>query len=153
MKNIQLTPYKENIFKKIKNFFKKIFKKQEFNPNEVSVIEERLVSTSNPILQEEETNQKDEAYDRKKILKIRTQFENDEIDVDDLSEEEIDELINLYNEETEIIKQKTEITQEETKAIKADTKAIEMETELINRKNDTMRKEIERLKNQIQESA
>ena len=152
MKNNELTEYKENIFTKIKKFILGIFKKTEIeNENQIQEIKEQKLEENNKDLNI--TDQENKKFSRAEIISLRNKFENEEIDIDDLSEEDMENLINLYNEETEIINKKTEVTREEIKAIKADTKAIKMETELINRKNEELRKKIERIKMEIQQQA
>ena len=50
---------------------------------------------------------------RERLLAIRQKWENDEIEEEDISEEDIDAIVAIYDEETEKIEQETEQIKEE----------------------------------------
>ena len=104
MKNNKLILYKENIFTKISNFLKKLFfRKREpllektNYPNEVSSKDTFL----NNIKVEENIEEK-----RLKALKL--QYDNGQIDEEDITEEDMDKLIAMYEKETEELNLDTE---------------------------------------------
>ena len=106
MKNNKLIPYKENSFTKISNFFKKIFfRKKE---NIVESIEEKTIYNE---------QQKDyfienivikENQEEKRLKILQLQYDNGEIDEEDISEEDMDKLIEMYEKETEELNAETE---------------------------------------------
>jgi hypothetical protein len=106
MTNNKLIPYKENIFTKISNFIKKLFsRKKEY-------IEERIDEKS--INHNQQKNyfidniliKEDEEEKRLKILQLR--YDNGEIDEEDISDEDMDKLIEMYEKETEELNAETE---------------------------------------------
>lgn len=105
MKNNKLIVYKENILVKIHNFIKRLMGKnkvssdKEFNENKsISNI------PSNVFL---ENIQIKDNSEKKRIKKLQLQYDNGEIDEDDLSEEDVNKIIKLYEEETEQLNQDT----------------------------------------------
>lgn len=105
MKNNKLIVYKENILVKIRNFIKRLMGKnkvssdKEFNENQsISNI------TSNVFF--ENIQIKDNSEERK-IKSLQIQYDNGEIDEDDLSEDDVNKIIKLYEEETEQLNQDT----------------------------------------------
>ena len=106
MKNNKLIAYKENIFTKISNFFKKIFfrKRETFTE---SVDESPICNNQykenfidNILIKE------DEEEKRLKILQL--QYDKGEIDEEDISDEDMDKLIEMYEKETEELNADTE---------------------------------------------
>lgn len=105
MKNNKLIVYKENILVKIRNFIKRLMGKnkvssdKEFNENQsISNI------TSNVFF--ENIQIKDNSEERK-IKSLYIQYDNGEIDEDDLSEDDVNKIIKVYEEETEQLNQDT----------------------------------------------
>ncbi len=105
MSNNKLIEYKENIFNRISNFIKKIF----FNKN--------LIITNNNF-ENAKTNEKDnenflnniqikENEEEKRLKILQLQYDNGEIDEDDISDEDIDKLIDLYKKESEELNKDT----------------------------------------------
>lgn len=104
MRNNNLIEYKENIFIRIINFFKRIISKKHIvesndeeqinsKPNKDSFIE-------NIIIKENE---------EEKILKVlQMQYDKGEIDEEDISDEDIDKLIEMYDKQTEELNADTE---------------------------------------------
>lgn len=96
-----MIPYKEGIFNKIYKFFKKLFrknvevKKKIVIPKETNSFKERI------IIQEDK--------ERKRLLELRDKWENGEVEVDDISDEDIDKIVKIYNEETKKIEEETQI--------------------------------------------
>lgn len=105
MKNNKLILYKENIFTKISNFFKNLFfrkrqqllEKTNYTPNEAP---SKYAFLSN-IKVEENSEEK-----RLKALKL--QYDNGQIDEEDITEEDMDKLIAMYEKETEELNLDTE---------------------------------------------
>ena len=85
-----MIPYKEGIFKKNVEVKKKIV-----IPKETNSFKERIK------IQEDK--------ERKRLLELRDKWENGEIKADDISDEEIDKIVEIYNEETKKIEEETEI--------------------------------------------
>ena len=91
----------QSIFQKIKNFFKRLFGKEEnsFNIAPVQNIEEDTVTTNSRtsfsetirIVEDEET----------KLLKLQKQYRSGQIKESDMSQEQIDSLCNLYDRQIE----------------------------------------------------
>ena len=91
----------QSIFQKIKNFFKRLFGKEEnsFNTAPVQNIEEDTVTTNSRtsfsetirIVEDEET----------KLLKLQKQYRSGQIKESDMSQEQIDSLCNLYDRQIE----------------------------------------------------
>lgn len=106
MKNNKLISYKENIFTKISNIFKKLFwrKKKETNKSidELPIYNNQCRDNFiDNILIKEDGEEK-----RLKILQL--QYDNGEIDEDDISDEDMDKLIEMYEDETEKLNADTE---------------------------------------------
>ena len=111
MKNNKLIPYKENIFTKISNFFKKIFNKKTILEREedkaiyTDVSKENFIE--NILIKENE--------EEKRLKKLQIKYDNGEINEEDISEEDIEKLIDLYKKETEELNIDTEIRKEHIK--------------------------------------
>lgn len=107
MKNNKLITHKENIFTKISNFFKNLFFR---NKNKILECEEReYVETNNS---KEKfigniTIKEDEEEKRLRLLQL--QYDNGEIDEADISDEDVDKLMEMYQKETEKLNADTEI--------------------------------------------
>ena len=107
MKNNKLVPYKENIFTKISNFFKKLFfrKKKEMSksidefPVYNNQCKEHFINTI--LIKEDE--------EEKRLTTLQLQYDNGEIDEDDIAEEDMDKLIEMYEKETNELNADTEI--------------------------------------------
>ena len=99
MGNNKLISYKENIFTKTLNFFKNLFFRKKKDTNKS--IEELLIYNNqckenfidNILIKEDE----DEEEKRLKMLQL--QYDNEEIDEEDMSDEDIDNLCKLYEKE------------------------------------------------------
>jgi len=106
MMNNKLIPYKENIFTKILNFFKKIlFRRKEYiveRVDEKSIynIQHKENFVRNIVIKENE--------EEKRLKELQLQYDNGEIDEEDISEEDMDKLIEMYEKETEELNKETE---------------------------------------------
>jgi len=106
MMNNKLMPYKENIFTKISNFFKKLFFRK--NKDISKSIDETLIHNKqckenfidNILIKEDE--------EEKRLKTIQLQYDNEEIDEEDISDEDIDNLCKLYEKETDELNTDTE---------------------------------------------
>ena len=106
MMNNKLITYKENIFAKISNFFKKLFFRKKQN-NEKTIdgksiynIQQKENFVVNIVIKENEEEK------RLKILQL--QYDNGEIDEEDISDEDMDKIIEMYEKETEKLNNETE---------------------------------------------
>lgn len=102
MKNNKLIIYREGIFNKICNFFKNIFSKKK-------VLLDEIVKVNNfnndSFIQNIKIKENKEEL---RLIHLKNQYENEEIDEEDLSEEEIDKLCELYEKETKELNADTE---------------------------------------------
>ena len=104
MKNNKLVEYKENVFTKIANFFKNIFSrktivevidKEQINnmPNKDSFMENLIIK---------------ESEEEKRLKSLQLQYDNEEIEEEDILEEDIEKLIKMYEKETKELNADTE---------------------------------------------
>ena len=106
MMNNKLIPYKENIFKKISNFFKKLFsRKKEYIEESVGEktiydIQQKENFVGNIVIKENQ--------EEKRLKELQQQYDKGEIDEEDISEEDMDKLIEMYEKETEELNNETE---------------------------------------------
>ena len=104
MNNNKLIEYKENVFTKISIFFKKLFfRKKETHAEFID--EAPIYNNPKENFIENIAIKENEEEKRLKILQL--QYDNGEIDEDDISEEDIDKLIALYKKETEELNKDT----------------------------------------------
>ena len=104
MKQNNLILYKESILKKILNSFKNVFyiaKKDEnkttFNNVNNSLEKDEFIK--NIAIKENE--------EEKRLKKLQLKYENGEISEDEISDEDIDKIIEMYKKETEEINMDT----------------------------------------------
>ena len=106
MKSNKLILYKENIFTKISNFFEKIFfsKKRvtQKDINEIPIYNEHQKEDfiEGIIIKESE--------EEKRLKNLQLQYDNGEIDEENISDEDMDKIIKLYEKETEELNNDTE---------------------------------------------
>lgn len=106
MDNNKLIPYKENIFSKILKFFKQIISRKKLYSAE-NMTQETIESENNKVnFWENIQIKEDEEQIRLKIL--QTQYDNGQIDEEDISDEDMDKLIEMYEKETEQLNRDTE---------------------------------------------
>ena len=101
MKNNKLIVYKKNIFRKISEFFKKIFSKKEVLSKEVIITNEK----NNNFLKNIKIKEDKEEL---RLLQLKQQYENGEIDEEEISDEDVDKLCELYKKETDKLNADTE---------------------------------------------
>ena len=101
MKNNKLIVYKKSIFRKISEFFNKIFSKKEVLSKEVIITNEK----NNNFL---ENIQIKEDKEELRLLQLKQQYENGEIDEEEISDEDVDKLCELYKKETDELNADTE---------------------------------------------
>ena len=106
MQNNKLILYKENIFAKISNFFKNLFwcnkKDGTETINEVTSYNNQCKENfiENIVIKENE--------EEKRLKALQLQYDNGEIDEQDISEDDMDKLIEMYEKETEELNADTE---------------------------------------------
>ena len=102
----ELMPYKENIFTKISNFFKKLF----FRKKEVRESESNENNIYKKQLKEDfiESIAIKENAEEKRLKELKHQYDNGEINEEDILEKDIDKLIEMYQKETLELKNDTE---------------------------------------------
>lgn len=106
MKNNKLIKYKENVFTRIFNFFKKIFSKKKLSVNKEDV-DETIKEEKNKSNFLEDIQIKEDK-EEVRLKKLQLLYDNGEIDEDDLSESDIEKLVALYEKETEDLNADTE---------------------------------------------
>lgn len=97
MEDKYLEVRKENIFSKISNFFKNIFKKKvnvEL-PQQVEITEEKEIENTEIV----EENNKENKEER--LLELQNQFENNLIDISAISDEDLEALYSLYQKQND----------------------------------------------------
>ena len=105
-KNLIEKKEKINLFGKIKNFFKNLFGKKQVEENEEIVVEQQ--ESSNEFkdsikMTEEQENE---------LLELQKKYRRGEIAENDLTEEQIDALCDLYDKQIEEIKQSIKVKEE-----------------------------------------
>ena len=103
MKNNKLIIYKKSLFEKIRDLFKKISSKKEVLQNEDSIINKDY--KNNSFIHNIQIKQNKEEL---RLLQLRKQYENGEIDEEDMSNEDIDKLCKMYKKETDELNADTE---------------------------------------------
>ena len=102
MKNNELIIYKKSIFRKISDFFKKIFSKKEVLQNEDIIVNNEKNDSFIKNIQIKENKEE------LRLLQLKQQYENEETDEEDISDEDIDNLCKLYEKETDELNADTE---------------------------------------------
>ena len=102
MKNNELIIYKKSIFRKICDFFKKIFSKKEVLKNKVIIVNN---DKDDNFIQNIQIKENKEEL---RLLQLKQQYENGEIDEEDISDKDIDKLCKLYKKETDELNDDTE---------------------------------------------
>lgn len=106
MKNNKLISYKENAFTRILNFFKKLFfkkKKATVEDIDKTPIYNNQYKDSfieNIVIKENE--------EEKRLKSLQLQYDNGKIDEEEISDDDMDKLIALYEKETEELNADTE---------------------------------------------
>lgn len=102
MKNNKLIIYKNNIFIKIAEFFKKFFSRKK-------ILQSKNENISNDIRDSFiESIQIKEDKEKLRLCKLKQQYDNGEIDEDDIPDEDVEKIVELYEKETDKLKADTE---------------------------------------------
>lgn len=102
---------KENFFKKILISIRNLFKAKE---QKIEEIEEKIIIDKKENFMDEIKIQKEDP----KVLEFQRRFENGEIDINDVSTEEIDKLNLLYDRQLEELENELEVKKKELNAMK-----------------------------------
>ena len=102
MKNNELIIYKKSIFRKISDFFKKIFSKKEVLQKEEIIVNNEKNDSFIKNIQIKENKEE------LRLLQLKQQYENGEIYEEDMSDEDVDKLCKLYEKETDELNADTE---------------------------------------------
>lgn len=98
MRNNKLILYKEDFFTRISNFFKRIFfRKQKSLAENIEEKDTYNNKSKEVFLKNIQIEQNEE---EKRLKKLQLQYDNGEIDEDDISDDDADKLIELYKKET-----------------------------------------------------
>lgn len=106
MKNNKLIKYKGNIFIKIFEFFKQIFSRK--NISDTENITEKLIKNKGNSINFFENIQIRQNEEEIRLKNLQLQYDNGEIDEEEISEEDMDKLIEMYEKETEELNRETE---------------------------------------------
>ncbi len=105
MKNNNLIAYKENFFTKIANFFKNIF----FSSSKAELEDANISPSYNSNEKEDfiENIVVREDKEEKRLKTLQLQYDNEELDEEDISDEDMEKLIEMYEKETEQLNAET----------------------------------------------
>ena len=106
MMNNNLIPHKGNIFTRISNFFKKLFFRVKKQTNKS--IDELPVYNNQSKEHFIDTILIKEDEEEKKLKTLQLQYDNGEIDEEDISDEDMDKLIEMYEKESEELNNETD---------------------------------------------
>lgn len=95
-----------NIFYKIKNFFKNLFYKNNSNLELISSTDSTNINNNRNFFKEEIRNIENEET---KLLKLQKQYRSGEIKEEDLTEEQVDSLCVLYDKQIANLRKSNEI--------------------------------------------
>ena len=112
MENKYLQVRKENIFTRFINFFRKVFYKEQINIEDT--INNRTDNTKNNFLYEIKIEHEEDPN----LINLQEQFENKEIDLASMSDEEVHNLNQLYKRQIEELKKKLENKKTEINIVK-----------------------------------
>ena len=104
MENKEIIEVKQGIFQKLKQLIKKLFFKKE-NKIKVNASVEKEDKKKNFI----ENIKNEETEERQRIIALKYQYDNEIIDEEDIYNEDIDKLIELYKEETKLLNEDSEM--------------------------------------------
>ena len=103
MENKEIIEVKQGIFQKLKQLIKKLFFKKE-DKIKVNAPVEIKDKKKNFI----ENVKNEETEEKQRILALKYQYDNGTIDEEDITNEDIDKLIELYKEETKLLNEDSE---------------------------------------------
>ena len=102
MKNNKLIIYKNNIFIKIAEFFLKLFSRKKILQSK----NENISNDTRDSFIESIQIKKDK--EKLRLCRLKQQYDNGEIDEDDIPDEDVEKIVELYEKETEKLKADTE---------------------------------------------
>ena len=103
-KEQRITVYKSNnIIEKIRKFFTKIFHKSKYKDNNFT---EQEISYTNNNFKEQIVIKEDE--EKLRLLKLQKDYENELIEEEDISPEDYQKLLDLYDEQNKKISEEIE---------------------------------------------
>ena len=102
MKNNKLIIYKNGIFNKICNFLKNIFSKKKVLSSEIVKVNNYNNDSFIQNIQIKENKEES------RLIQLKQQYEQGEIDEEDISDKDIDNLCKLYEKETDELNADTE---------------------------------------------
>jgi len=110
-KNNGLIKYEKSIFSKIKKFIFKIFRINEKKSSEVyndNCKEKESFKQLGPAKVFSDMQLSDDIREKNRILKLKLLYDKGQIDGDDISDEDVDKIVALYEEETEMLNKDTQ---------------------------------------------
>ena len=120
MNNKQLLEINRNsIFHKIKEFFKSMFYKNSINTNYTNSLKNENITSEtldrkNAFIKQVRKIEDEET----KLLKLQKQYRNGEIKEEELSEEQVKSLCELYDKQIASLKKSNEIRRKELKKVR-----------------------------------
>ena len=95
---------KESFFNKVKNFFKRLFKKKDKNTTNDTVNDESISVNESNSFKEDIKVVEEEQSEEMKILELQKRYRRGEIAGNELTEEQIEALSELYNKQIEALR-------------------------------------------------
>lgn len=108
MKNDKLIDYKETIFVKIFKFFNLILPPKR-NIVDIENMKEKSITKEKDSISFFENIKIKENEEEIRLKRLQLQYDNGEIDEDDISEEDMNSIIEMYEKETEELNADTEM--------------------------------------------
>lgn len=109
-KNKSLQVRKENIFTKFLNFFKNIFKSKKQEPGyiqqDIILEKERVQNIVTPEVKKDFKSEIKIGQENNELLYLQKKFENNEVTISSMSNDQIRDLIILYKEQVRNLKEK-----------------------------------------------
>lgn len=109
-KNKSLQVRKENIFTKFLNFFKNIFKSKKQEPGyiqqDIILEKERVKNIVTPEVKKDFKSEIKIGQENNELLYLQKKFENNEVTISSMSNDQIRDLIILYKEQVRNLKEK-----------------------------------------------
>ncbi|MBR3696767.1 MAG: hypothetical protein IKM97_00605 [Clostridia bacterium] len=99
--NMMIKSQKNNIFRKILNFFKKSFCKNQIVKDSLEKNQETIIINNNDDI--------NKLKQKRKIIDLQIKYENNIIKEEELTEEEKENLINLYKEQISTLEDNIQI--------------------------------------------
>lgn len=104
----------KGVFSRIISFFKSFFRSnKKLLPEDQSNPIQDKASETNQINDFKEQLKVKEDTEKNRLLCLRQQWENGEIEEEDISENDVDAIVAIYNAETEKIEQETELIKQD----------------------------------------